>query len=70
MRFDAIYTGYLGTIEQIDQIKALFEAKGLTYEGNITDRREYREKQLDLLADTVRKSLDMELVYKIIREGI
>lgn len=23
--FDAIYTGYLGTIEQIDQIKALFE---------------------------------------------
>ena len=51
-------------------IKALFEAKGLNYEGNITDRREYREKQLDLLADTVRKSLDMELVYKIIREGI
>ncbi len=26
VRFDAIYTGYLGTIEQIDQIKAMFEA--------------------------------------------
>ncbi len=32
VEFDAIYTGYLGTIEQIDQMKELFE----TFRGNNT----------------------------------
>ena len=34
------------------------------------DRREYRERQLDLLADKVSESLDMELVHRIIGEGM
>jgi len=28
------------------------------------------ESQFDLVADTVRKSLDMELIYKILNDGI
>ena len=51
-------------------VKRLFEAKNLTFNGTVTDRRQYRDKQLDILADTVRKSLDMELIYRILREGI
>ena len=30
----------------------------------------YKERQYDLLADSVRESLDMELIYRILREGI
>ena len=51
-------------------VKALYQRKGMEYRGNITDRREYRNSQLDLLADNVRKNIDMELVYRIIEEGI
>ena len=51
-------------------VKALYQLKGMEYRGNITDRREYRNSQLDLLADNVRKNLDMELVYRIIEEGV
>ncbi|WP_024859516.1 cobyric acid synthase [Ruminococcus flavefaciens] len=51
-------------------VKALYQLKGTEYRGNITDRREYRNSQLDLLADNVRKNLDMELVYRIIEEGV
>ena len=51
-------------------VKRLFEAKGLTFEGAVTDRKVYREQQLDILAETVRKSLNMELIYRILREGI
>lgn len=50
-------------------IRHLFERRGLTYSGTSTDRREFREQQFDLLADHVRKSLDMDLIYRIIREG-
>ncbi len=51
-------------------IKHLFRCKGLKYTGPVIDRKQYRESQLDLLADTVRKNLDMEFVYKILEEGI
>ena len=51
-------------------IKALYQRKGMEYRGSITDRSEYRNSQLDLLADNVRKNIDMELVYRIIEEGV
>lgn len=51
-------------------ISQLFRCRGLEYTGRIIDRRKYRESQLDLLADTVRKNLDMKFVYKILEEGI
>lgn len=51
-------------------VKALYEAKGLFYSGKATDRREYREKQFDILADAVRESLDIPKIYDIMREGV
>ena len=51
-------------------IRALYSRKGLKYTGACIDRREYRNSQLDLLADNVRKNLDMELIYRIIEEGV
>lgn len=51
-------------------VRELYKRRGLTYTGESVDRREYRERQLDLLADEVRKSLDMELIYRIIEEGV
>lgn len=50
-------------------VRALFERKGLTYTGTAVSRGEYRERQFDLLAAAVRDNIDMELIYKIIREG-
>ena len=37
---------------------------------NAQDRAARREQQLDMLADTLRTSLDMDLVYRILEEGI
>ncbi|MBP5604653.1 MAG: cobyric acid synthase CobQ, partial [Ruminiclostridium sp.] len=50
--------------------KALYEAKGLKFNGTVTDRKIQREKELDKLADAVRKSLNMDMIYKIIQEGV
>ena len=51
-------------------VRALYHRRGLTYGGRSVDRREYRNAQLDLLAENVRKALDMELIYRIIEEGV
>ncbi|MBP5580719.1 MAG: cobyric acid synthase [Ruminococcus sp.] len=51
-------------------VKALYQRRGLAYDGKAVDRRQYRSQQLDLLADNVRNNLDMELVYRIIEEGV
>lgn len=51
-------------------VRALFEKKGLEYHNAPLSRTEYRERQYDLLASAVRESLDMPLIYKIIKEGI
>lgn len=48
----------------------LFQEKGLTMSECEVDRRTYKERQFDILADEVRKSLNMELLYKIIEEGL
>lgn len=49
-------------------VKKLYQLKNLEY--NDTEKishSEYKNKQYDILADEVRKNMDMELVYKIIR---
>ena len=51
-------------------VKALYERKGLRYIGEAVDRRKYRDIQLDILAENVRKNIDMELIYRIIKEGV
>ena len=51
-------------------VRALFEAKGLPFSGKAVDRRIYRQQQFDIMADAVRESLDMKLIYKILKEGI
>ena len=45
--------------------QALAERKGVTLEGAAEDPAVYRERQYDLLADTVRRSLDMQRIYDI-----
>ncbi len=47
-------------------IKTLYERKGLRFDSTGIDRKTYKEKQFDILAEEVRKNLDMELVYKIL----
>lgn len=51
-------------------VKTLFERKGLAFTGVSVSRREYREKQLDILASAVRESLDMEMIYRIVFDGV
>lgn len=51
--------------------EALFKRKGLELSSAETfDYRAYREEQFDLLASELRKSLDMEMIYRILEEGI
>lgn len=51
-------------------VKTLFERKGLTYGGGKTDRKAYKKMQFDILAKNVRENIDMELIYKILEQGI
>lgn len=51
-------------------VSELFRRRGLEYTGERIDRNAYKQAQYDLLADSVRESLDMRLIYNIIREGI
>ncbi len=49
----------------------LFEKRGLIFDEDAAfDVRAYRESQYDLLADAVRGALDMDLVYRILEEGV
>ena len=45
--------------------QALAKKKGVTLTGEALDTRAYKEQQYDKLADSVRKSLDMERIYRI-----
>ena len=51
-------------------MQALYARKGLTFTSKAVDRRKYRNLQLDLLAENVRKNLNMDMVYRIIEEGV
>lgn len=45
--------------------QALAKKKGVTLTGEALDTHAYKEQQYDKLADSVRKSLDMEWIYRI-----
>lgn len=51
-------------------LSALCEKKGVSLEAEAFDLKEYKEKQYDLLAEGIRKSLDMKLIYQILEEDI
>jgi len=52
-------------------VKSLMKNKGIDfadYKNQSTE--DYKQKQYDLLADTVRKSVNMDLIYNILENGI
>ncbi len=52
-------------------VAALYERRGLPFDpGAGFDRRAYKEGQYDKLAKTVREALDMDLIYKILEDGV
>ncbi len=52
-------------------IRLLYQRKGLEYGGAAAmDYRAYKETQYDLLAETLRRHLDMERVYRILEQGL
>ncbi|QHQ61260.1 cobyric acid synthase [Anaerocolumna sedimenticola] len=51
-------------------IKTLFKCKGLEYnQVKSVDLKAYKEMQYDKLADSVRKNMDMDFIYKILEEA-
>ena len=56
------------TAEKI--VRAIGEKKGIDLSGTpVTDYRKLKETQYDLLADELRKHLDMEKIYEILHKG-
>lgn len=52
-------------------IRALMEDKGIAYNDiKAFDMAEYKNTQYDILAENVRKNLDMEAVYNILEKGV
>ena len=52
-------------------IKSVAEIKGIKdFKVHSSDMDEYKNQQYDILADGVRKSLDMNEIYGIIRNGV
>ena len=52
-------------------LRLLCERKGIEPDAlTAFDYAAYKEQQYDLLADAVRKGFDMELIYRILEEGI
>jgi adenosylcobyric acid synthase len=49
-------------------VNCLLRAKGLDENASSTDWDEYKEQQYELLAENVRKSLDMEYIYKVLNK--
>lgn len=48
-------------------VETLLEKKGLCMENTVHyDRETYRQQQYNLLADTIRNNMDMELLYRIL----
>ncbi len=52
-------------------VRTLFEKKGLSFEsaGGV-DIKTYKDRQYDILADVLRQSLDMDLIYRIINREV
>ena len=47
-------------------VKSLCERRGIEFTDAAVSRADYKKRQFDILADAVRHSLDMDLVYKIL----
>lgn len=71
-----VYGSYIHGIFDEDgiaerMVRALCERRGIAFdESAVFDAHAYRQAQYDLLAETVRKALDMELIYRILEEGV
>ncbi len=52
-------------------VRGLYDRAGLEFDGNaVFDVRAYRESQYDKLAEAVRGALDMDMIYRILEEGV
>lgn len=51
-------------------VETLYDRIGLTFDGKAVDRIAYKNRQYDILAQSVRENLNMELVYKILNDGL
>lgn len=51
-------------------VGALYSRKGLSFAGSGTDRESYKQAQYDILAETVRRNADIDMIYRIIEKGI
>ncbi len=73
---DNVYGSYVhGIFDNTDAVKALIDslasAKGLDPATiGVIDAKAHKEEQYDLLADHMRKSLDMDLIYRILNTGV
>jgi len=76
INFGNIYGTYVHGIFDSEKvigkiISVLMKEKGIDNNSlKVFNMREYREKQYNLLADTVRKNVDIDFIYKILKEGI
>lgn len=70
--YGTYYHGIFDRIEVIQALaKALYRSQGLEEAGyTVNDPEAYREKQFDLLAEGVQKSLAMEQIYQILQKGV
>ena len=51
-------------------VSILAEKKGISIDTSLTmSYEEYKETQYDLLAESLRESLDMDAIYQILEEG-
>ena len=52
-----------------EMLKALCDKKGIPFEKlNASDPKSHRQRQYDLLAETVRKDLNMDMIYRILEK--
>lgn len=71
-----IYGSYVHGLFDNDEVlseiaAALLKEKGLSYKRNsVFDIKAYKERQYDLLAESLRNSLDMKAIYEILEKGI
>ena len=64
-----MYTAYL--ISVLIKLSSVCDEKGIdSTKIKSIDMAELKEREYDRLADTVRESLDMDLIYKIINKEV
>lgn len=69
--FGSYLHGFFDTSDCRDRIiNVLAEKKNITLAKHSFDFEAYKQQQYDILAKGIRESLDMELIYNIIREGL